>query len=53
MTIDGADADLGPYDRFDNAQAHQLRGDRTLRIEHDGQALILDFEAGERRLIAR
>ncbi|MFH1529435.1 MAG: hypothetical protein ABIK09_01735 [Pseudomonadota bacterium] len=51
MTIDGAPADIGPYARFDNAQCHQERGDRTVRIEHDGQALILDFDTAERRLI--
>ncbi len=51
MTIDDIPADIGPYDRFDNTQCHQLRGDRVVRIEHDGQALILDFETAERRLI--
>ena len=51
LTIDGAAADIGPYDRFDNAFSHQLRGDRVLRIEHDARALVLDFEAGERRLV--
>ena len=51
MTVDGEAADLGPYDRFDNAQCHQLRGESVVRIEHDGRALVLDFEAGERRLV--
>jgi len=51
LTIAGAVADIGPYPRFQNAQCDQARGDRVVRIEHDGQALVLDFDAGDRRLV--
>ena len=51
MTVAGDEIDIGPYDRFDNEHCHQLRGDRVVRIEQDGQALVLDFETPQRRLV--
>ncbi len=52
MTIAGEAIDLGPYPRFHNAECHQERGDRLVRIEHAGQRLELDFEKPERRVVA-
>ena len=53
MTVDGAEVDLGPYSRWDNAYSHTEFGSALTRVEKDGLALELDFDAGTRRLLRR
>jgi hypothetical protein len=53
MLVDGVEIDLGPYDRWDNAYASVEHGAWATRIDLDDQRLVLDFEAGERRLLQR
>ena len=53
MTVAGAQVDLGPYPRWDNAYAQVEHGSWATRIDLDDQRLVLDFEAGERRLMQR
>jgi len=53
MTVEGVDVDLGPYDRWDNAYAAVEHGAWATRIDLEDLRLVLDFEAGERRLMQR
>ena len=50
MQVAGAEADLGPYDRWENPHTHQRYGDDWLDVTLDGQLLRLDFISGARRL---
>ena len=49
MTVNGAEVDLGPYDRWDNPYCRQAFGTNVTRIEFNGQRLELDFSAPARR----
>ncbi len=53
MTVDGAEVDIGPYPRWDNAFAQVEHGAWSTRIDLERQRLVLDFEAGERKLMQR
>jgi hypothetical protein len=53
MIVDGAEVDLGPYDRWDNAYAQVERGAWSTRIDLGEQRLVLDFASGDRRLLER
>jgi hypothetical protein len=51
MTVDGVEVDLGPYQRWDNAYAQVEHGAWATRIDLGARRLVLDFEAGQRRLL--
>ena len=53
MTVAGTAIDLGPYDRWDNAYASVEHGAWATRVDLDDQRLVLDFDAGERKLMQR
>ena len=48
MTVDGAEVDLGPYNRWDNPYCRQSFGENLTRITHGGRRLELDFETPAR-----
>lgn len=50
LTVDDAPVALGDVARFDHPQTQQALGDATLTATAGGQRLVLDFEAGTRRL---
>lgn len=45
LRVKGEAVAIHDYPRFDNPYCHTEFGDTTYRIEHDGQQLLLDFEA--------
>jgi hypothetical protein len=51
MTVDGAEVDLGPYERFEGAQLSQPWGTDRLELVHGGLTLELDFSEGVRRVL--
>jgi hypothetical protein len=53
MTVAGVEVDLGPYPRWSNAFAEVEHGAAVTRIDLEDLRLVLDFEAGERRLLQR
>jgi hypothetical protein len=53
MTLAGADADLGPYPRWDNGYAQVEVGGTVTRIDREDLRLVLDFDAGERHLLVK
>lgn len=52
MTVDGEPADIGPFQRFDNAHVAQAWGSPQLVVTLEERVLVLDFARGTRMLYA-
>jgi hypothetical protein len=50
LTVDGVEADLGPYERFDSEHIRQPLGSPQATVSLDDRVLVLDFHRATRRL---